>query len=120
MFTKNANKQMPQTKRSSRTRQVKTEAMQTEQEDELLTEKERTTLILQWAMNGFKPSGPKGFAPAEGIVHRYFIFSVPCSIFVYLVQSQSLEWVYIRLSTRLVSILNYCKDIIFVVGYACI
>lgn len=65
VFTKNANKQMPQTKRSSRTRQVKTEAMQTEQEDELLTEKERTTLILQWAMNGFKPSGPKGFSPAE-------------------------------------------------------
>ena len=69
VFMKTPDKQATQTKKSSRTRQAKIEAKETkEQEDEPLSDRERQELMVQWAVNGFKPSGPKGFAPTEGTV----------------------------------------------------
>ena len=66
---KTPDKQATQTKKSSRTRQTKIDAKQTnEKEDEPLSDRERQELMVQWAVNGFKPSGPKGFAPTEGTV----------------------------------------------------
>ena len=67
VFMKTPDKQATQTKKSSRTRQAKIEAKETkEQEDDPLTDRERQELMVQWAVNGFKPSGPKGFAQTEG------------------------------------------------------
>lgn len=69
VFMKTPDKQATQTKKSSRTRQAKVEEKETkDQEDEPLSDRERQELIVQWAVNGFKPSGPKGFTPTEGIV----------------------------------------------------
>lgn len=67
VFTKNQNKEAPRTKQSSRTRQAVTEAKQDtlEQKDEPLNDRDRQEMMVQWAVNGFKPSGPKGFAPTE-------------------------------------------------------
>lgn len=57
-----------QTKKSSRTRQTKIDEnkIAKQQKDEVLTDKEKQDMMVEWAMNGFKPSGPKGFAPTEG------------------------------------------------------
>ena len=37
-----------------------------EREDEQLSEKKKIEIMVQWALNGFEPSGPEGFAPSEG------------------------------------------------------
>ena len=68
VFSKSPKNQAVQTKKSSRTRQTKIDAnkIAKQQKDEVLTGKEKQDLMLEWAMNGFKPSGPKGFAPTEG------------------------------------------------------
>lgn len=34
-------------------------------EDEQLSDKEKIEIMVQWAINGFEPSGPDGFAPSE-------------------------------------------------------
>ncbi|KAJ7381239.1 hypothetical protein OS493_001355 [Desmophyllum pertusum] len=66
VFTKSSNQQPTKTKQGSRTRQAKIEAKDTsEQKDEPLSDKEREEMMVQWAVNGFKPSGPKGFVPTE-------------------------------------------------------
>lgn len=36
-----------------------------EREDEQLSEKKKIEIMVQWALNGFEPSGPEGFAPSE-------------------------------------------------------
>ena len=68
VFSKSPKNQAVQTKKSSRTRQTKNDAnkIAKQQKDEVLTDKEKQDMMLEWAMNGFKPSGPKGFAPTEG------------------------------------------------------
>ena len=68
VFTKNQNKEAPRTKQSSRTRQAVIEEKQDtlEQKGEPLNDRDRQEMMVQWAVNGFKPSGPKGFAPTEG------------------------------------------------------
>ena len=68
MFSKSPKNQAVQTKKNSRTRQTKIDAnkIAKQQKDEVLTDKEKQDMMLEWAMNGFKPSGPKGFAPTEG------------------------------------------------------
>ena len=68
VFSKSPKNQAVQTKKSSRTRQTKIEAnkIAKQQKDEVLTDKEKQDMMLEWAMNGFKPSGPKSFAPTEG------------------------------------------------------
>ncbi|KAM7435199.1 hypothetical protein ABFA07_014862 [Porites harrisoni] len=67
VFSKSPKNQAVQTKKSSRTRQTKIDAnkIAKQQKDEVLTDKEKQDMMLEWAMNGFKPSGPKGFAPTE-------------------------------------------------------
>ena len=67
VFSKSPKNQAVQTKKS-RTRQTKIDAnkIAKQQKDEVLTDKEKQDMMLEWAMNGFKPSGPKGFAPTEG------------------------------------------------------
>ena len=68
VFSKSPKNQAVQTKKSSRTRQTKIDAnkIAKQQKDEVVTDKEKQDMMLEWAMNGFKPSGPKGFAPTEG------------------------------------------------------
>ena len=68
VFSKSPKNQAVQTKKSSRTRQTKIDAnkIAKQQNDEVLTDKEKQDMMLEWAMNGFKPSGRKGFAPTEG------------------------------------------------------
>ena len=68
MFSKSPKNHTVQTKKSSRTRQTKIDAnkIAKQQKDDVLTDKEKQDMMLEWAMNGFKPSGPKGFAPTEG------------------------------------------------------
>ena len=73
MFTKTSNKQTTQIKKKTATRKAKTEAKQTEeQNEEPLGERDRQEMMVQWAVSGFKPSGPKGFAPTDGI-HMYIV-----------------------------------------------
>lgn len=39
-----------------------------EQNTEPLSDKEREELMVKWAVSGFKPTGPQGFAPTEGML----------------------------------------------------
>ena len=68
VFSRSPKNQAVQTKKSSRTRQTKIDAnkIAKQQKEEVLTDKEKQDMMLEWAINGFKPSGPKGFAPTEG------------------------------------------------------
>ncbi|XP_078376058.1 DNA (cytosine-5)-methyltransferase 3A-like isoform X2 [Oculina patagonica] len=69
-FTKTNNQQTRKSKQGSRTRQAKVEEKETsEQNDEPLSDKERDEMMVKWAVNGFKPTGPKGFAPTEDMMH---------------------------------------------------
>lgn len=73
-FTKTNNQQTRKSKQGSRTRQAKVEEKETsEQNDEPLSDKERDEMMVKWAVNGFKPTGPKGFAPTEGTVCTFLI-----------------------------------------------
>ncbi|XP_068671566.1 DNA (cytosine-5)-methyltransferase 3A-like [Montipora capricornis] len=66
VFTKTSNKQTTQIKKKTATRKAKIEAKQTEeQNEEPLGERDRQEMMVQWAVSGFKPSGPKGFAPTD-------------------------------------------------------
>ena len=72
MFTKPDNQQLRKNKqgveRTRQTRQAKIEQKESsEQKDEALSDKEREEIMVKWAVSGFKPSGPKGFAPTEGM-----------------------------------------------------
>ena len=70
MFIKGSNQQPTKAKQGSRTRPAKkAEGKNTEKQDEPLNEKEKIGIMVQWAVNGFKPSGPEGFAPSEGKSH---------------------------------------------------
>ena len=70
VFTKTPSKPATQRSKSSRTRQAKIESkdVMDQQEPEPLSDRERQDMMVQWAVNSFKPSGPKGFAPSEGTV----------------------------------------------------
>lgn len=67
VFTR-TNQQPRKRKQGSRTRQAKVEEKElTEQNAEPLSDKEREELMVKWAVSGFKPTGPQGFAPTEGM-----------------------------------------------------
>lgn len=68
VFTKPDNQQLRKNKQGGRTRQAQIEQKESsEQKDEALTDREREDVMVKWAVTGFKPSGPKGFAPTEGM-----------------------------------------------------
>jgi len=68
VFTKPDNQQLKKNKQSGRTRQSKVEQKESlEQKDEVLSDREREEIMVKWAVSGFKPSGPRGFAPTEGM-----------------------------------------------------
>ena len=51
-----------------------------EQQDEALSDREREEIMLKWAVSGFKPSGPKGFAPTESIYRIDLNCTHECSV----------------------------------------
>ena len=60
--------QLKKNKQGGRTRQAKDEQKESsEQKGEALSDREREEIMVKWAVSGFKPSGPKGFAPPEGM-----------------------------------------------------
>lgn len=68
VFAKSPIKQTTQTKKKTASRRAKVGAEQIAgllEDQEPLGERERQEMMVQWAMNGFKPNGPKGFAPTE-------------------------------------------------------
>ena len=68
VFTKPGDQHLRKNKQGSRTRQAKIKQKESsEQKDEVLNDKEREQIMVKWAVSGFKPSGPKGFAPKEGM-----------------------------------------------------
>ena len=68
VFTKPDNQQLKKSKKGDRTRQAKIEQKESsEQKEETLSDREREEIMVKWAASGFKPSGPKGFAPTEGM-----------------------------------------------------
>ncbi|KAK2570266.1 DNA (cytosine-5)-methyltransferase 3A [Acropora cervicornis] len=60
-----------ETKKKTATRRAKAGPEQIaglHEDQEPLGERERQEMMVQWAMNGFKPNGPKGFAPTEDVM----------------------------------------------------
>ena len=74
VFAKSPIRQTTQTKKKTSTRRAKVEAEQIEglhENQEPLGERGRQEMMVQWAINGFKPNGPKGFAPTEGTSREF-------------------------------------------------
>lgn len=68
VFTKTSDQKTRKSKQGSRTRQAKVKEKETlEEMNEPLSDKEREEMMVKWALDGFKPSGPQGFAPTEGL-----------------------------------------------------
>ena len=68
VFTKPDDQHLRKNKQGGRTRQARIKQNEsTEQKDETLNDREREQIMVKWAVSGFKPSGPKGFAPMEGV-----------------------------------------------------
>lgn len=81
VFTKSDNHQPRKNKQGGRTRQAVTEQKESsEQQDEALSDREREEIMLKWAVSGFKPSGPKGFAPTESIYRIDLNCTHECSV----------------------------------------
>lgn len=72
VFTRYDDQHLRKNKQGGRNRQAKIKQKESsEQKDEALNDKEREQIMVKWAVSGFKPSGPKGFAPTEAnLMHR--------------------------------------------------